>query len=129
VTAAPTGAVGVPETTFASVKVEPFIEEAVIGSEKVAVTLTVRATPVALFPGVIALTVGGPGAARPCSRFSKSMESARTSVITADVNAPIVLLLIYWAPVPYSKAGPYLCGGFGAVGCGVQTWYGLSHQR
>jgi hypothetical protein len=45
------------------VKVEPLIEEAVIGSEKVAVVLADRATPVALFAGVMALTVGGPGAA------------------------------------------------------------------
>jgi hypothetical protein len=49
--------------TFANVKVEPLIEEPVIAFEKVALTLVVRATPVAPFTGSTLLTVGAPGTA------------------------------------------------------------------
>src|SRR5215211_6340136 len=44
-----------------SLKVLPFMEEAIISSEKNAVTLAVVATPVALVPGSVVVMLGGPG--------------------------------------------------------------------
>src|SRR5215203_109749 len=44
-----------------SLKVLVFMEEAIISSEKKAVTLVVLATPVTLGPGSVFVTLGGPG--------------------------------------------------------------------
>src|ERR687897_2965672 len=51
----------VEEPFLKSLKVLPFMEEALISSEKKAVTLVVVATPVALVPGSVLVTLGGPG--------------------------------------------------------------------
>jgi len=44
--------------------------EAIISSEKVAVTFAVRATPVALAVGTVLMTVGGPEVSVPAAKVA-----------------------------------------------------------
>ena len=86
-------ATGVVVPVLASVKVEPFIVEAFIASEKVASTSVVGPTSFALFAGTTALTVGGVVssvegglAAWLTPSLNKSKESAKTSPIELTSN-------------------------------------------
>ena len=61
------------EPFLKSLKVVPFMEEANIASEKVAVTLVVGETPVALAVGTVLMTVGAV-VSPPCDEFAMNFE-------------------------------------------------------